>query len=394
MDIRPPKKRPLSPQAPQAPRPMVAPPVVSTASHQPETKPTAANSQPQTASQQVSKKKRRLWPWIISGVVVVLLIIAGGSVAWYKLSLRAVNTGDTSRIRLTITEGESPSQIAQALHDSKLIRSQFAFDIYTRLTGARSQLRAGTYSLSPSQSTETIVSNLVSGKVDQFNITFLPGATVAQDKQVLLKAGYAQSDIDAAFSKQYNHPLFATKPESADLEGYIYGETYNFDSNTTVEQILNKTFDQYYAAITDNNLVAGFQKQGLTLYQGITLASIIQREVSNATDQKQVAQIFLKRLQIGMPLGSDVTYHYAAQKLGVDPSPTLDSPYNTRIYKGLPPGPIAVPGLGALKAVADPAPGDYLYFLSGDDGTTYYATTEEEHQANITNRCQIKCATP
>jgi len=367
----------------------VAPPVLPSM-------PTSApvELQTQISPSSTVKKKRRLWPWITAGIIVILLLIAGGSVVWYKLSLRAVNTSDTSRIRLTIVEGQSPSQIAQALEDKKLIRSQVAFDIYTRLTGTRSQLRAGTYSISPSESTETIINNLVSGKVDQFNITFLPGATVTEDKQVLVKAGYKQSDVDAAFSKQYDHPLFATKPPTADLEGYIYGETYNFDSDTTVEQILTKTFDEYYSAVTDNSLVAGFQKQGLTLYQGITLASIIQREVSNATDQKQVAQIFLKRLQIGMPLGSDVTYHYAAQKLGVDPSPTLDSPYNTRIYKGLPPSPIAAPGLGALEAVANPASGDYLYFLSGDDGTTYYATTEEEHQANITNHCQIKCATP
>lgn len=385
MDIRPPKKRPLSSHVPQNIQ-HVAPPVVPP--------PAPIAPQPQTPPSLVPKRKRRLWPWITGGIIAVLLLIAGGSVVWYKLSLRAVNASDTSRIRLTITEGQSPSQIAQALQDKKLIRSQVAFDVYTRLTGARSQLRAGTYSISPSESTETIVSNLVSGKVDQFNITFLPGATVAEDKQVLVKAGYKQSDVDAAFSKQYDHPLFATKPATADLEGYIYGETYNFDSDTTVEQILAKTFDEYYAAVTDNDLVAGFQKQGLTLYQGITLASIVQREVSNATDQKQVAQIFLKRLQIGIPLGSDVTYHYAAQKLGVDPSPTLDSPYNTRINKGLPPGPIAAPGLGALKAVANPASGDYLYFLSGDDGTTYYATTEAEHQANITNHCQIKCATP
>ncbi|HSW78289.1 MAG TPA: endolytic transglycosylase MltG [Candidatus Chromulinivoraceae bacterium] len=385
MDIRPPKKRPLSSHVPQNIQ-HVAPPVVPP--------PAPIAPQPQTPPSLVPKRKRRLWTWITGGIIAVLLLIAGGSVVWYKLSLRAVDASDTSRIRLTITEGQSPSQIAQALQDKKLIRSQVAFDVYTRLTGARSQLRAGTYSISPSESTETIVSNLVSGKVDQFNITFLPGATVAEDKQVLVKAGYKQSDVDAAFSKQYDHPLFATKPATADLEGYIYGETYNFDSDTTVEQILAKTFDEYYAAVTDNDLVAGFQKQGLTLYQGITLASIVQREVSNATDQKQVAQIFLKRLQIGIPLGSDVTYHYAAQKLGVDPSPTLDSPYNTRIYKGLPPGPIAAPGLGALKAVANPASGDYLYFLSGDDGTTYYATTEAEHQANITNHCQIKCATP
>jgi UPF0755 protein len=93
-----------------------------------------------------------------------------------------------------------------------------------------------------------------------------------------------------------------------------------------------------------------------------------------------------------MPLGSDVTYQYAAKQLGVAPTPDLDSPYNTRKNPGLPPGPIAVPGLSALEAVAAPAAGDYVYFLSGDDEVTYFARTNAEHEANIKNHCQIKCA--
>jgi len=95
---------------------------------------------------------------------------------------------------------------------------------------------------------------------------------------------------------------------------------------------------------------------------------------------------------MNMPLGSDVTYQYAAKILGVSPTPTLDSPYNTRINTGLPPGPIATPGLSALTAVASPAGGEYVYFLSGDDGMTYFAVTEAEHQENIANHCQVKCA--
>jgi len=130
------------------------------------------------------------------------------------------------------------------------------------------------------------------------------------------------------------------------------------------------------------------------LYQGITLASIIQREVSGTKDQSQVAQVFYSRLAQGTPLGSDVTYQYAAKKLGVTPSPSLDSPYNTRKYAGLPPGPIATPGLSALQAVATPAPGDYLYFLSGDDNVTYFARTDAEHEANIQNHCHKKCLLP
>ena len=150
-----------------------------------------------------------------------------------------------------------------------------------------------------------------------------------------------------------------------------------------------------------NNLVEGFKQQGLTLYEGITLASIVQRESITppdtsepSADQKQIAQVFYSRLAAGMTLGSDVTYQYAADKLGVARDVNLDSPYNTRRYKGLPPGPIASPGLTALKAVAAPAAGDYLFFLTGDDNITYFAHTDAEHKANIINHCAKNCSTP
>jgi UPF0755 protein len=227
----------------------------------------------------------------------------------------------------------------------------------------------------------------------------LPGATLKQDRQVLVDAGFATSEIDAAFSKTYDSPLFNSKPAGSDLEGYIYGQTYRFNGGDTAEAVLQRTFDEFAKVIQANNLEAGFRQQGLTLYQGITLASIVQREVGTphgsdepSSDQKQVAQVFYSRLATSMMLGSDVTYQYAADKLGVARDVNLDSPYNTRRYTGLPPGPIASPGLTALKAVAAPASGDYLFFLSGDDGLTYFARTEAEHQANIKDHCAVKCS--
>lgn len=231
----------------------------------------------------------------------------------------------------------------------------------------------------------------MSGKQDTFRVTFLPGDTVANNREKIIELGYSESEVDAALSKTYNRPLFATKPVGADLEGYLYGETLEFDSSASVETILGKFFDQFESVITENNLVEGFKKQGLTLYEGITLASIVQREVPASEDQRQIAQVFFNRIGAGMTLGSDVTYQYAAKKLGVDPTPTLDSPYNTRIHAGLPPGPIAAPGKSALLAIANPADNDYLFFLSGDDDNTYFARTDAEHQQNIVSHCQKKC---
>ena len=99
-------------------------------------------------------------------------------------------------------------------------------------------------------------------------------------------------------------------------------------------------------------------------------------------------------MKIGMNLGSDVTYQYAAKLLGVAPDPKLNSPYNTRIHAGLPPGPIATPGKTALQAVANPGNNDYLFFLAGDDNVMHYAKTDAEHQRNIVQYCRVKCATP
>jgi UPF0755 protein len=247
--------------------------------------------------------------------------------------------------------------------------------------------------LQPSLSTQAIVDHLVSGKLDTFDVTFLPGDTLDNNRQKLIAAGYSATDVDAALKKTYDSPLFATKPMSSDLEGYFYGQTNEFDTSATPSLILQKFFDEYDDFLTQNNISAGFQKQGLTLYQGITLASIVQREMSsNAKDMPGVARVFLNRLKAGMTLGSDVTFEYAAKKLGVAATPDLDSPYNTRKYPGLPPGPIATPGNSALLSVANPADSNNLFFLSGDDGVTYYATTDAQHQQNIIQHCQKKCS--
>jgi UPF0755 protein len=402
-DILPPQKRPQAPPNQPVNRPMTPP----TAPQQPVALPPVQPPlEPQNASAglKTSKKsKKKLILWILGGIITILLLLGIGGAWWYNTSLTPVNKDNKERIRVEITAGSSPADISQSLKQKNLIRSEFAFDIYTRLSGARSSLQAGTYSLSPSESTPDIVKHLTSGKTDEFNLTFFPGGTLTDpsDKplkektdvtSVLLRAGYEESEIKAALSKTYNHPLFTDKPAGTTLEGYIYGETYSFSSGASVEEILERTFDEMYKQIQQNNLIEGFKAQGLNLYQGITLASIIQREVSSQGDQKQVAQVFFKRLAEGMPLGADSTFIYGAQLLGTTPSVNLDSPYNTRIHTGLPPGPISSPGLTSLIAVANPAPGDYLYFVSGDDGKNYFSRTLEEHEANTQQHCHANCS--
>lgn len=349
------------------------------------------------------RSKQKIILWIIGTVVTSVLLLVLALFIWYTNELSPIGTDKNQRIQVTIIPGQTPSQIGQLLEVKKVIRSNLAFDIYTRFTNKRDNLQAGTYLLLPSDSTAAIVDHLVNGDVDESSITFYPGATLIDKsdtpeskkldvRTALMRSGYNDAEITTAFNKNYDGPLFMGRPNGADIEGYVYGDTYRFNKDATVEQVLQRAFDKFYEVVKENDLIEKYKSHGLSLYQGITFASIVQSEAHNSNDQKQVAQVFYSRLSMGMQLGSDVTYQYIADKLGVARDTNLDSPYNTRRYAGLPPGPISTPGLSALLAVAEPAGGDYLYFLSGDDHKIYFAHTNDEHEANVKAHCQKQCS--
>lgn len=344
------------------------------------------------SSPKPKKSRKKLLIWSIVSFLMVILLSLGGVFFWYTAQLAPVDSANTDKKIVTIKSGSTPDVIANQLKDEGLIRSPTAFLWHARFQGVQNNLQAGTYRLASSESTPEITEHIKSGKVDTFSITFLPGATLADNRKSFIAAGYSEQEVDVALAKTYESPLFDGKPATADLEGYIYGETYSFATDTSVETILESTFELFYSVIKDNGLVARYQAQGLSLYEGLTLASIVQREASQeGDDMPQIAQVFYRRISTGMPLGSDVTYQYIADKTGVARDTNLDSPYNTRRYAGLPPGPIATAGEKALVAVGNPAEGDFLYFLSGDDDTTYYARDLDGHEANIINHCQKKC---
>jgi UPF0755 protein len=336
------------------------------------------------------KNQKRRFLYLVLGLVGLLLAALVSVVVWYNVELAAVDSSRAELVSVTIAPNTSPREIAAVLKAEGVIRNTEAFALYTRISKTQNSLQAGKYRLSPADTTPEIVAHLIKGSADTFNLTFLPGATLAENRTVLLKAGFNDQQIDTAFTGTYISPLFEGKSSGQDLEGYIYGETYNFLSSASVEDILERVFAEYERVVEENDLITLYKAQGLSLYQGITLASIIQRE-SIGGDEAQIAQVFYSRLALGMPLGSDVTYQYIADKTGVPRDTNLDSPYNTRIKTGLTPGPIAVPGLNALLAVANPAAGDYLYFLSGDDDITYYGRTLSDHEANIAAHCKVKC---
>lgn len=329
--------------------------------------------------------------WGIVGVIAIIVAATSATVLWYQQQLAPVASGSSSLENVSLQPGADGKSLGDELERKSVIRSSLAFQWYLKLTGNAAKLQAGPYKLGPGQSVSDIVGIITSGKTETFDVTFLPGNTLEKHKKALLDVGFSETEVDTALSKAYDHPALASKPANANLEGYIYGETYQFPADATAEQIVERSLDELYAAIKENNLVARYKKRGLSLYEGITLASIIQREVVTDADMAQVAQVFLLRLKKDMPLGSDVTYQYIADKIGVARDPNLDSPYNTRRYGGLPPGPISSPGKDALLSVANPAKGNFLYFLSGDDDKTYFAKTNAGHEENIKKHCQKKC---
>lgn len=365
-------------------------------------------------------KENSVKKWLIIRISIIAVIGLGliflGLSLWYNSSISSVVTTDKcasifkadeidpcASQQFTVKEGDSVSDIASSLKQSGLIKSPLAFKIYAKISGKSSELKAGNYNLSPSMTVEKIYSKLIDGSNDAivFRFTVLPGETLNDIKKRLVSIGYTVEEVDAALAKKYDHPILADKPADASLEGYLFGETYEFYQTDSVETIIIRMLDELYSVVEKNNLRQKFNNMGYTLHEGIILASIVQKEagIVSKEDQKIVAQIFWSRLAQGISLGSDVTATYAADQ--IDPERktytdnasvlAIDSCYNTRRYAGLPCGAISNPSALVLISTANPSDTSYLYFLTGDDGLMYYSNTEAEHNQNARDHCQTLC---
>lgn len=340
-----------------------------------------------------SRRKR----WLLGTAIGALIafVVIGGLVWWardyYQRSLLPVSNSQAAVV-VTIPEGSSVNQIASILADKHLIRNARVFSQYVRSQGGQDQLQAGTYSLRPSQSVASIVKVLSGGDVLKNLFTILPGQRIDQIKSAMINVGFDANEVEAAFNTDLykNHPALADKPAGASLEGYLYPDSYQKIAETKPQTIITQSLDEMQKHLTPA-LRDAFVVQGLTVHQGVTLASMVEQEASKNSDRTQVAQVFISRIKNSMPLGSDVTAFYGATIAGKAPSVTYDSPYNTLIHSGFPPGPISNVSEVSLQAVAHPAATNWLYFVAGDDGTTYFSHTLAEHQALTKQYCKKLC---
>ena len=334
---------------------------------------------------------RRLW---LVGVIVLLLIV-GAAIAVrhvYYQNLKGVSTSQQSKI-VTIASGSSVKLIGRQLADQGVIRKAWAFEWYVHSKELGNKLQAGTYAFAPSESLPQVVTTLTKGDVTTRLVTILPGRRIDQIRADLINDGFSVSAVDTALKPdQYRDiPVMSYVPTGATtLEGVLYPDSYQRTESTDPSAIIReslKAMGNHIPATTQ----AAFANQGLSVYQGLTLASIIEKEVSKPADREQVAQVFLARLKQNMTLGSDVTALYGSVIAGKSPSLSYDSPYNTLKHPGLPPGPISSVSQGSLRAVAAPAGTDWLYFVAGDDGTTHFSHTLAEHQADTKQYCHQLC---
>jgi UPF0755 protein len=333
--------------------------------------------------------------------LVLVAALVGGAFAvrsLYYQNLKAASASNHVQ-SFTVQRGASVQEISASLDEAGLIRAAWAFEWYIRNEGLREYLLAGTYNLRPSMSVQEIAGVLTQGKIATDLVTIPPGARLDQIRQILIqKYGFDEAEVEAALNpaNYANHPALVDKPKGANLEGYLYPESFQKTGETSPQIIIKQSLDEMQKVLTPD-LRAGIVRQGLTVHQGVILASIIEQEVSNPDDKATVAQVFIRRLKQDIRLESDATSTYGAvisgkiDSLSRQQVLTFDSDYNTYNNDGLTPTPISNVSISSLQAVANPSSTDYLYFVSGDDGKTYFSRTIEEHEALTRQHCTTLC---
>lgn len=345
---------------------------------------------------------RKNWPRITFVTIALAIIVLTGLVFLarhiYLENLKPVSSSQ-EQITVTIPTGTTLSGVSAILEDNKLIRNKQAFESYVRSQGLASYIKAGTYLLQPSQSVQEIVAVLTAGRIQTDLITILPGQRLDQIRKMFLEGGYSEESVATALnpSTYANHPALVDKPDSASLEGYLYPESFQRTSQTTPEDVVRQSLDEMEERLTPD-IRSKISRQGLTIYEGVILASIIEQEVPKPEDKPAVAQVFLRRLKEKIALESNATAPYGAYLAGKAEGLTAEqlgrynSAYNTYIHKGLPPTPVSNFSEESLFAVADPANTSWLFFFSGDDHkTTYFSKTLEEHKTLIKKYCPTRC---
>ena len=322
--------------------------------------------------------------------LLILSLLAIGSFSWWGTNSGAVSSAEKP-LRFIIPKGRSATQIGDSLFGAGLIKSPLAFKVYVQVTGKAEKIQAGEFTLSPHLSLVEVVVRLTSGP-EELWVTIPEGLR----REEIVERFVSNLEMSEKQASVFREQFLS---ESISQEGYLFPDTYLFPRDASASVVVDKmgkTHDsemiQFNTALIDERAAGGLDNKGIT-----TLASIIERETKTEEERPFVAGILFNRLEIGMALQVDATVQYAvasenckAKITDCDWWPVLtkqdleiDSPYNSYKFTGLPPAPIANPGVSSIRAVIHPEDSDYLYYIHDSEGSIHYAETLFEHNQNI-----------
>ena len=369
------------------------------------------------------KKKSRLKGFFVTVFVLLVLLGVGGffGYQYVESALQPVDASSKEYITVQIPEGANTQEIGETLEKSGLVKHGLVFSLYAKYKNY-SDLKSGYYNLQKSMSTDDIIKELQKGGTPErqeivlASLTIPEGYTIDQIAETVgqLKGEFKEAMTAEAFlakvqDETFISQLVAKYPTLLEslptkesgvryrLEGYLFPATYAIKESTTVESLIDemvatmdKNLSTHYAAIKEKNL---------TVNELLTIASLVEKEGSKTEDRKQIAGVFYNRLNIGMPLQSNIAILYAEGKLGKNISladdaaidTSINSPYNVYLNLGLMPGPVDSPSLDAIEASINQTKSENLYFVANvQDGKVYYATTREEHDRNVEEHVNSK----
>lgn len=312
-------------------------------------------------------------------------------ILWYDSSIQMPVNAFGAAKNFTIENGASPYEIAAQLEERGLISDADAFVTYLVYTGLDTSLLPGDYRISPALTMPSIAGLFQDTRASQIDFAIIPGWRIEEIAASLPTSGLDITPAD--FLKAAQTPPTALAPEAPTYEGFLLPDTYSLSRHLTVDELIALLTANFGANLTPE-IRQGFTVQGLTLYEGIILASIVEREAIVPDERSAIASVYLNRIASGQKLEADPTVQYALgkpQNWWKSPLSYADlevnSPYNTYLYNGLPPTPICNPTLGSLEAVAFPAQTNYYYFRARCDGSGLhsFAETFDEH---LTNGCE------
>jgi len=312
--------------------------------------------------------------------VFMLLLFSG----WFSFVLISPKKNAGAESVFEVARGETAKDIAQNLEEKGLIKKKWAFILGYRLFYAPKSLKAGEYAIPSPSSTKDVLNLITEGKVLLYPVTIPEGLTRLET------ADHIQTTFGVAAADFLHASMETTRiadldSKARDLEGYLFPETYHFVKGFTARDIVAAMIAQF-RDVFNARWQERAQDMGMSVREAIILASLIEKETSVAEERSLVSAVFHNRLKKKMKLDCDPTIIYALKQEGLFRDRLrfkdlrLDSPYNTYLYPGLPPGPIANPGKESLRAALEPDEVDYLYFVSKNDGSHYFSLTFREHQ--------------